>query len=48
MVTSSNYISENVGLDANFSIQVIIEALKRLGDIWIESIDSQENKGKDH
>lgn len=48
MVASSNYISENVGLDGNFSIQVIIEALKRLGNIWIESIDSQENKGKNH
>jgi len=35
-------------LDGNYSIQVIIHALKSVGEIWLESLDSEENRGKDH
>jgi hypothetical protein len=47
-VTNTNYVSENVGLDGNYSIQVIGEALKQTNDMWLESADSEANRGKDH
>jgi hypothetical protein len=47
-VNNTNYVSENVGLDGNYSIQVIGEALKQTNDMWLESADSEANRGKDH
>ena len=41
-------MTENVGLDGNYSIQVISTALKACGNLWLESIDSEENRKKDH
>lgn len=35
--------SNNVANDGNFSFQVLAEALKKLGDIYMESVDSKIN-----
>jgi ataxin-3 len=37
----------NVNESGNFSLQVLIEALKSLGDFNIDSINSERNRGKD-
>ena len=36
--------SNNVALDGNFSIQVLTEALKKVGNLYVESIDSKLNQ----
>ncbi|CAD8078020.1 unnamed protein product [Paramecium sonneborni] len=45
--TGHRYKSQNVAEDGNFSIQVLAEALKKLGDIFIESVDSKINQNQD-
>lgn len=37
----------NVNESGNFSLQVLIEALKSTGDFRIDSIKSERNRGKD-
>lgn len=37
----------NVNESGNFSLQVLIEALKSIGDFRIDSIKSERNRGKD-
>ncbi|KAL4478050.1 hypothetical protein ABPG72_013489 [Tetrahymena utriculariae] len=39
--------SQNVADDGNYSIQVLQAALKKMGQLTIESVDSQINKGQD-
>ncbi|CAD8164247.1 unnamed protein product [Paramecium octaurelia] len=45
--TKRRFKSQNVAEDGNFSIQVLAEALKKLGDLSIESIDSKLNQNQD-
>ncbi|CAD8073463.1 unnamed protein product [Paramecium primaurelia] len=45
--TGHRYKSQNVAEDGNFSIQVLAEALKKLGDLQIESVDSKINQNQD-
>ncbi|CAD8155914.1 unnamed protein product [Paramecium pentaurelia] len=45
--TGHRYKSQNVAEDGNFSIQVLAEALKKLGDLSIESVDSKLNQNQD-
>lgn len=44
---AGNHRSNNVAEDGNFSIQVLAEALKKLGQLTIESIDSRLNQNSD-